>query len=223
MDIDSMVQNSALVRAREGGGSKGRSWRWREMLRFPPVSQCQELASIIERDYYSLCVVQPIGRELFRLFCRSRPDLKNHTKLLEALEEFDTKADEERMEFGVSIIQRFLQPEGVAPLAPLQQSSSLSLQLQPCTDVFQPCREELHRVLSGEPFSHYQNTVFFHRFLQWKMLERQPVTKQNFRQYRLLGKGGFGEVPRVLGWSPGGTRNSLWTEGSGLESPGSGF
>uniref|UniRef100_A0A8C6PI76 G protein-coupled receptor kinase n=1 Tax=Nothobranchius furzeri TaxID=105023 RepID=A0A8C6PI76_NOTFU len=28
----------------------------------------------------------------------------------------------------------------------------------------------------------------------WKWLERQPVTKNTFRQYRVLGKGGFGEV-----------------------------
>uniref|UniRef100_A0A4W5MJ77 G protein-coupled receptor kinase n=1 Tax=Hucho hucho TaxID=62062 RepID=A0A4W5MJ77_9TELE len=36
--------------------------------------------------------------------------------------------------------------------------------------------------------------MYFDRFLQWKMIERQPVTKYIFRQYRMLGKGGFGEV-----------------------------
>ncbi|XP_034781829.1 G protein-coupled receptor kinase 5-like isoform X5 [Acipenser ruthenus] len=36
--------------------------------------------------------------------------------------------------------------------------------------------------------------MHFDRFLQWKWLERQPVTKNTFRQYRVLGKGGFGEV-----------------------------
>ncbi|XP_043828519.1 G protein-coupled receptor kinase 4 isoform X2 [Dromiciops gliroides] len=36
--------------------------------------------------------------------------------------------------------------------------------------------------------------MFFSRFLQWKWLERQPVTKNTFRHYRVLGKGGFGEV-----------------------------
>lgn len=29
------------------GGSKGRSWKWREMLRFPNISECQELAATI--------------------------------------------------------------------------------------------------------------------------------------------------------------------------------
>uniref|UniRef100_A0A4W6FVK0 G protein-coupled receptor kinase n=1 Tax=Lates calcarifer TaxID=8187 RepID=A0A4W6FVK0_LATCA len=46
----------------------------------------------------------------------------------------------------------------------------------------------------GAPFSDYQNSMYFDRFLQWKMLERQPITKDTFRQYRVLGKGGFGEV-----------------------------
>ena len=36
--------------------------------------------------------------------------------------------------------------------------------------------------------------MYFHRYLQWKWLERQPVTYKTFRMYRVLGKGGFGEV-----------------------------
>uniref|UniRef100_A0A8C2Q9X9 G protein-coupled receptor kinase n=1 Tax=Cyprinus carpio TaxID=7962 RepID=A0A8C2Q9X9_CYPCA len=54
--------------------------------------------------------------------------------------------------------------------------------------------QSLHDYLSGAPFADYQNSMYFDRFLQWKMLERQPITKDTFRQYRVLGKGGFGEV-----------------------------
>uniref|UniRef100_A0A4W6F161 G protein-coupled receptor kinase n=1 Tax=Lates calcarifer TaxID=8187 RepID=A0A4W6F161_LATCA len=158
MEIESMVANSALIRAREGGGGKGRSWKWREMLRFPHISQCEDLAMSIERDYYSLCVKQPIGKKLFQLFCQSRPDLQNYISLQDAL----TKCDEERRDFGIRIIQKYLM--------------------------------NLHEYLSGEPFLQYQDSMFFDRFLQWKMVERQPITKHVFRQYRLLGKGGFGEV-----------------------------
>ncbi|XP_044293373.1 G protein-coupled receptor kinase 5-like isoform X3 [Varanus komodoensis] len=52
----------------------------------------------------------------------------------------------------------------------------------------------LHEYLSGTPFTNYQDSMYFDRFLQWKYLERQSVTKDTFRQYRILGKGGFGEV-----------------------------
>ncbi|XP_076614250.1 G protein-coupled receptor kinase 5 [Chaetodon auriga] len=197
MEIESMVANSALIKAREGGGSKGRSWKWKEMLRFPQISQCVDLAMNIERDYDSLCVKQPIGKKLFQLFCRSRPDLQNYTSLLDALDAFETKSDEERRDFGISIIQRFLMSQSkqcVSALLKHAESSIRRLELDPCGDVFQDCREDLHKLLCGEPFIQYQDSMFFDRFLQWKMLERQPITKQTFRQYRLLGKGGFGEV-----------------------------
>lgn len=192
-----MVANSALIRAREGGGSKGRSWKWKEMLRFPQITQCVELAESIERDYYSLCVKQPIGKKLFQLFCRSRPNLQNYISLLDSLEAFETKCDEERRVSGISIIQRFLSNQsGQCASAVLKhkQSCIKSLERDPCSDVFHDCREDLHKHLSGEPFMQYQESMFFDRFLQWKMLERQPITKHTFRQYRLLGKGGFGEV-----------------------------
>ena len=104
-------------------GDKGRSWKWKEMLRFPHINQCMDLAmniglctcvlynsvqvfhlpctwfvvsshiislfSVSERDYYSLCVKQPIGKKLFQLFCRSRPYLQNYISLLDALVHYD--------------------------------------------------------------------------------------------------------------------------------------
>ncbi|XP_062268911.1 G protein-coupled receptor kinase 5 isoform X2 [Platichthys flesus] len=197
MEIESMVANSALIKAREGGRSKGRSWKWREMLRFPHISQCVDLAMSIERDYQSLCVTQPIGKKLFQLFCRNRPDLQNYMSLLDALDIFDTKSDDERREFGISIIQRFLTSQSIQCVPTVlshEQRSIQRLELDPCGDIFHDCREDLHKHLSGEAFTLYQESMFFDRFLQWKMLEREPITKNKFRQYRLLGKGGFGEV-----------------------------
>ncbi|XP_068608680.1 G protein-coupled receptor kinase 5 [Brachionichthys hirsutus] len=197
MEIDSMVANSALIRAREGGGSKGRSCKWREMLRFPQINQCVELAINIERDYYSLCVKQPIGKKLFELFCQSRPDLKKYTFLQDALEEFERKADENRREFGLGVVGKFLNTQSkqcIPIILKHEQSCSQSLEFNPYGDVFKDCSEDLHKFLSGEPFVQYQDSLYFDRFLQWKALERKPVTKHDFKQYRLLGKGGFGEV-----------------------------
>ncbi|XP_017287733.1 G protein-coupled receptor kinase 5-like [Kryptolebias marmoratus] len=197
MDIESMVQNSALVKAREGGQNKGRSWKWKDMLRFPNISQCIELRQSIVRDYYSLCVRQPVGKKLFQLFCRSHPDLENYISLLDDLDSFETKSDKERTEFGKSIIQRFLNRQSnqcVFIVAVYEKNCRAALDLHPCDDIFIDCRTYLHKYLSVEPFNQYLGSMYFDRFLQWKLLERQPITKHNFRQYRLLGKGGFGEV-----------------------------
>uniref|UniRef100_A0A3P9L2L2 G protein-coupled receptor kinase n=1 Tax=Oryzias latipes TaxID=8090 RepID=A0A3P9L2L2_ORYLA len=195
MEIENLVQNSALIKAREDGGSKARSWKWREMLRFPNISECQDLAATIERDYYSLCVKQPIGKELFQQYCWSRQDLQNCMILLSDLDSYDMQADEERMELGLSIVKRFLTPQSnmcIPFLLKFEETCKRDVNFDPY--VFYPCKEELHRFLSQEPFKQYQNSMYFERFLQWKMLERKPITKKLFRQYRLLGKGGFGEV-----------------------------
>uniref|UniRef100_A0AAR2KNU4 G protein-coupled receptor kinase n=1 Tax=Pygocentrus nattereri TaxID=42514 RepID=A0AAR2KNU4_PYGNA len=131
---------------------------------------------VAERDYYSLCEKQPIGRLLFRLYCETRPELLRCIHLLDAMEDYEVTPDEKRKSRGDQIIKKFL-----------------TKQVMMFVLVFGNCRA-LHDYLSGAPFSDYQNSMYFDRFLQWKMLERQPVTKDTFRQYRVLGKGGFGEV-----------------------------
>lgn len=48
--------------------------------------------------------------------------------------------------------------------------------------------------LSGEVFNEFLDSMYFLRYLQWKFMEAQPITSKTFRMYRVLGKGGFGEV-----------------------------
>uniref|UniRef100_A0AAQ5XV10 G protein-coupled receptor kinase n=1 Tax=Amphiprion ocellaris TaxID=80972 RepID=A0AAQ5XV10_AMPOC len=159
-----------------GGKRKGRSKKWKEILRFPHISQCTELGSSIDRDYVSICEKQPIGRLLFRLYCETRPKLQRCIQLLDAMDDYEVTPDDKRKSRGDQIIKTFL-----------------SKQVTCCRAVL--CRSRaVHDYLSGAPFLDYQNCMYFDRFLQWKMLERQPITKDTFRQYRVLGKGGFGEV-----------------------------
>ncbi|XP_035392074.1 G protein-coupled receptor kinase 5 isoform X3 [Electrophorus electricus] len=199
MELENIVANTVLLKAREGGGGKrkGRSKKWREILRFPHISQCVELSSTIERDYFSLCERQPIGRLLFRLYCETRTELLRCIHLLDAMEDYEVTPDEKRRSQGDEIIKTFLtkqSPECVDVVEGLAERCRENLELSPCKEIFSDCRKALHDHLSGAPFSDYQNSMYFDRFLQWKMLERQPVTKDTFRQYRVLGKGGFGEV-----------------------------
>ncbi|KAJ8286381.1 hypothetical protein GJAV_G00038640 [Gymnothorax javanicus] len=191
-------QESTLGVMCEGEKRKGRSKKWRELLRFPHISQCLELKHSIERDYFSLCKEQPIGRELFRIFCRTTPELSSCINLLDTMENYEVTPDEKRRKCGEDIIKRFLSdesPECVPEMAAsFGQKCQDSLETSACRDLFSDCRMALHQHLSGEPFSTYQDSMYFDRFIQWKMLERQPVTRNDFRQFRILGKGGFGEV-----------------------------
>ncbi|KAH9390127.1 G protein-coupled receptor kinase 6 [Tyrophagus putrescentiae] len=61
-------------------------------------------------------------------------------------------------------------------------------------DLFHECLQCVKRFFSDEPFRQFEASKYFLRYLQWKVLELRPVTGKTFRMYRVLGKGGFGEV-----------------------------
>nr|XP_054342596.1 G protein-coupled receptor kinase 4 isoform X2 [Pongo pygmaeus] len=201
MELENIVANSLLLKARQGGYGKksGRSKKWREILTLPPVSQCSELRHSIENDYSSLCDKQPIGRLLFRQFCDTKPTLKRHIEFLDAVAEYEVADDEDRSDCGLSILDRFFNDKLAAPLPEIPPDVVTECRLglkeeNPSKKVFEECTRVAHNYLRGEPFEEYQESAYFSQFLQWKWLERQPVTKNTFRHYRVLGKGGFGEV-----------------------------
>ncbi|XP_063498627.1 G protein-coupled receptor kinase 6 isoform X1 [Symphalangus syndactylus] len=200
MELENIVANTVLLKAREGGGGnrKGKSKKWRQMLQFPHISQCEELRLSLERDYHSLCERQPIGRLLFREFCATRPELSRCITFLDGVAEYEVTPDEKRKACGRRLMQNFLSHTGpdLIPEVPRQLVTNCTQRLEqgPCKDLFQELTRLTHEYLSVAPFADYLDSIYFNRFLQWKWLERQPVTKNTFRQYRVLGKGGFGEV-----------------------------
>ncbi|XP_074856639.1 G protein-coupled receptor kinase 5 isoform X1 [Carettochelys insculpta] len=223
MELENIVANTVLLKAREGGGGKrkGKSKKWKEILKFPHISQCEDLRRTIviciqravlcvlftnhrsaqqnsERDYYSLCDKQPIGRLLFRQFCETRPELECCIRFLDSVAEYEIAPDEKLGEKGKEIMMKYLTPESPVYVAEISQDlvrqTEEKLEISPCKELFSHCAKSVLDYLSGEPFQEYLDSMYFDRFLQWKWLERQPVTKNTFRQYRVLGKGGFGEV-----------------------------
>uniref|UniRef100_A0A8C2HRW1 G protein-coupled receptor kinase n=1 Tax=Cyprinus carpio TaxID=7962 RepID=A0A8C2HRW1_CYPCA len=153
------------------------------MLKLPHISLCEELRRTVERDYTSLCEKQPIGRQLFRQFCDTQPKLQRCIEFQDAVAMYQLAPDEKRRDVGLNILDTYFN-NGVNIVLALSYMHVIP------SLFFRIVRE----YLSGEPFSAYQETMYFSRFLQWKWLERQPVTKNTFRHYRVLGKGGFGEV-----------------------------
>uniref|UniRef100_A0A8C4U955 G protein-coupled receptor kinase 5 n=1 Tax=Falco tinnunculus TaxID=100819 RepID=A0A8C4U955_FALTI len=200
MELENIVANTVLLKAREGGGGKrkGKSKKWKEILKFPHISQCEDLRRTIERDYCSICEKQPIGRLLFRQFCETRPELECCIRFLDSVAEYEIAPDEKLGEKGKEIMMKYLTPESPACVPEVSQDliqqTGEKLENSPCKELFSHCTKSVLDHLSGEPFQEYLNSMYFDRFLQWKWLERQPVTKNTFRQYRVLGKGGFGEV-----------------------------
>ncbi|XP_028716591.1 G protein-coupled receptor kinase 5 isoform X4 [Peromyscus leucopus] len=200
MELENIVANTVLLKAREGGGGKrkGKSKKWKEILKFPHISQCEDLRRTIDRDYCSLCDKQPIGRLLFRQFCETRPGLECYIQFLDLVADYEVTPDEKLGEKGKEIMTKYLTPKSPVFIAQVGQDlvSQIETKLlqRPCKELFSACAQSVHDYLKGDPFHEYLDSMYFDRFLQWKWLERQPVTKNTFRQYRVLGKGGFGEV-----------------------------
>ncbi|XP_016097003.1 G protein-coupled receptor kinase 4-like [Sinocyclocheilus grahami] len=168
MEIENIVANTVLLKARE------------------------------ERDYTSLCEKQPICRQLFRQFCDTQPKLRRCIEFLDAVAVYQLAPDEKRRDVALNILDTYFNNGSAAHLPEIAQDvvgeCRQKLEQSPCKELFQECTRIVREYLSGEPFSAYQETMYFSRFLQWKWLERLPVTKNTFRHYRVLGKGGFGEV-----------------------------
>ncbi|XP_072573778.1 G protein-coupled receptor kinase 6-like isoform X1 [Paramormyrops kingsleyae] len=200
MDLENIVANTVLLNAREGGAGKrkGKSKKWKQMLQFPHISLCEDIERQIDKDYYSLCEKQPIGRLLFRQFCDTGTELSQCVRFLDAVAEYDVIPDTMRKEYEQKLMNTYFNLNSQEHVAEIPeeifQKCVTILSKEPCKDLFKECAKLVHDYLSVGPFAEYLESMYFKRFLQWKWLERQPVTKNTFRQYRVLGKGGFGEV-----------------------------
>ncbi|XP_050803666.1 G protein-coupled receptor kinase 4 isoform X3 [Gopherus flavomarginatus] len=111
---------------------------------------------------------------------------------------YEVSSDEKRKDCGLKVLDTYFASGSAAYLPEIPQDTvnecKTRLEQNPCKDLFNDCTRVVQDYLSGAPFEAYQKSIYFSRFLQWKWLERQPVTKNTFRYYRVLGKGGFGEV-----------------------------
>ena len=65
-------------------------------------------------------------------------------------------------------------------------------------ELFSECQTEVKKFLSEAPFKEFRMSMFFHRYLQWKYLERQQVTYKTFRMYRVLGKSSKSNILTIV-------------------------
>nr|XP_026489591.1 G protein-coupled receptor kinase 5 isoform X1 [Vanessa tameamea] len=217
MELENIVANTVYLKAREGGSdsNKGKSKKWRKILQFPHISQCLDIKTKIDVEYDYVVDQQPIGKLLFRQFCeRNRPNYHKYNSFLDAIcaswsssqnnkkslrtERYEVEVDETRTALAVELFGRYLKTEdgeAVTDVVPPDVIDDASKLLEGGSkDIFTECIRCVKSFLAGSPFSEFERSMYFHRYLQWKWLEAQPVTQHTFRMYRVLGKGGFGEV-----------------------------
>lgn len=200
MELENIVANTVYLKAREGGAdsNKGKSKKWRKILQFPHISQCIDLRNKIDARYSYVVDHQPIGRSLFRQFCENeQPEYHRYNIFLDSIEQYEVESDENRLEVAQTIYNKYLLREASDAVDVLNSEV-----IEHCKEklaagskeLFVDCAAAVKTFLAGEPFRQFECSMYFHRYLQWKWLESQPITYKTFRMYRVLGKGGFGEV-----------------------------
>ncbi|EFO18914.2 AGC/GRK/GRK protein kinase [Loa loa] len=213
MEIENIVANTVYIKARENGGQKkGKSKKWKNYLRFPHYTECLYLRSEIDVSYSYVVEKQPIGKVLFEQFCSTDARYARAWAFLCKVEEYETSDDdgESRRTLAKSIAS-LLSVENDAPCSSsdslwcsflsddfiqklISTANDMSQESEPSSGIFSGAYQSVRSFLADCSFRKFLGTRYFHRYLQWKWLEKRPVNKHTFRLYRVLGKGGFGEV-----------------------------
>ncbi|CAP23139.3 Protein CBR-GRK-1 [Caenorhabditis briggsae] len=216
MEIENIVANTVYIKARESGGQKkGKSKKWKNYLQFPHYTECIPQKKENGEPYAFVVEKQPIGKLLFHEFCQAtNPQYHQCCQFQTKVEEYETSDDDgqSRRDLASAIVAllsskndqdlsssideevwcAFLSDEVISTC--ISTADSATHDSEPRSDIFSEPYRLTREYLKQKPFAEFIQTMYFHRFLQWKWLEKRPVDKHTFRLYRVLGKGGFGEV-----------------------------
>lgn len=198
--LDNLVANTAYLKA-QGGDDKEMKKR-RRSLSLPKPEQCAKARASVDKDFVSVCERQPIGKKYFRDFAATKPEYKLATTFLDELYDWDLAEGAAKDKARQNIMNKYCKADSKTFLSFLTGEPA-----DKCKAVTDATFEEVMKGkvqdavaewLKGKPFTEYQSSPFFDKFLQWKEYEKQPISDKYFYEFRTLGKGGFGEVSMQL-------------------------
>jgi rhodopsin kinase len=144
-----------------------------------------------------MCSEQPIGKRLFQQFLKTDERHVPALELWKDIEDYDMTDDDLRPQKAQAIVAEYLDPQATLFCSFLDEGTVERVKEGPAGSqdgLFQPLLQATLAHLSQAPFQEYLDSLYFLRFLQWKWLEAQPMGEDWFLDFRVLGKGGFGEV-----------------------------
>ncbi|XP_044523036.1 rhodopsin kinase GRK1 [Gracilinanus agilis] len=200
--LETVVANSAFIAARgsfdaSGSSHLSRDKKYLSKLKLPPLSKCESLRDTLNLDFVNICSEQPIGKRLFQQFLKSVEQHVPAVELWRDIEDYDTADDDFRLQKAQAILADYLDPKAKLFCSFLEEGMVEKVKEKHASipnGLFQPLLQTTLDHLSEAPFKEYLESLYFLRFLQWKWLEAQPIGEDWFLDFRVLGKGGFGEV-----------------------------
>lgn len=198
--LDNLIANTAYLQARKSGDVDAKEMqKRRRALTLPKIEECASIKQSLTMDYDTICEQQPIGKMFFKEFLDTVAEYLLAREFLDEVSGWELAEDNIKDSLLEGIVNMYLKNGSNSYLKFL--SADLSNKCSSAAkDEFgkltQAAREETNVYLRGKPFQEYQTSPFFDKYLQWKGFEQQPVNEKLFDEFRVLGKGGFGEVRR---------------------------
>ncbi|KAL2301124.1 hypothetical protein Nmel_011683, partial [Mimus melanotis] len=196
--LDNLIANTAYLQARKSGdGDTKEMQKRRRSLSLPKIDECKEHRESVVGDYDNICEQQPIGKRFFRDFLETVPEYLVARDFLDEVSNWELADDNLKNSTMENIVTNFLKEGAKNYLS--YMSSDLVSKCKAATakdyeNITQLAKEETKVFFKDKPFQDFQNSPFYEKFIQWKVFEKQPVTEKYFSEFRVLGKGGFGEV-----------------------------
>ena len=201
-DIQKRIDDQPVIEGRRG---RGRSKRWHQFLQLPSPAEAESWMkqNRVPPTYSSIVEQQPIGKKLFDSFCELDHTLSACIQFLEAVSDLDAIEEGHREDTMRQVYEDYIavHSKSRTPVVSEKAAKEVEKHLHSGSEplrlpltLFNGCEREVLEFLKGEPFRNFLDSPYFVRYIQWKALEQQPVTEEFYRQYRVLGKGGFGQV-----------------------------
>ncbi|KAG7275934.1 hypothetical protein CRUP_011384 [Coryphaenoides rupestris] len=198
--LTTVLANSAYINARGGivgNAAAARDKKYHSRLKLPRITACEDLRDTLDLTFDTVCLEQPIGKRLFREFLSAAQEYHGPRRLWTDIEAYDAAEDADTSQQASRIVQRYMEPSGKyhCPFMPEELVARVREAQQDAADgLFAPALACVLAFLRGAPFTFFLESMYLKRFLQWKWLEMQPMDADWFLDFRVLGKGGFGEV-----------------------------
>ncbi|KAM6970158.1 rhodopsin kinase GRK1b [Aplochiton taeniatus] len=199
--LETVVANSAYVSARgsvDGAAAATmRDKKTRAKLNLPNVTKCEHTKTTVDSGFDSMCVAQPIGKRLFGQYLDSEATHKNAAELWRDIEDYNTAQEKDRGQKAQKMVNKYYESASKTFCSFLEEKAVIRVKEDHKNipgELFKESEQQLHKHLEGKALADFKNSMYFLRYVQFKWLESQAVDEDWFMDFRVLGKGGFGEV-----------------------------
>lgn len=199
--LETVVANSAYVSARgsvDGATAAAmRDKKMRARLKLPHIRECESMKATVDTAFDSMCIKQPIGKRLFQQYLENDPNHKNAVELWKDIEDYTICQEEDRQKKAQKVANTYYESASKQFCSFLEEKVITRVKedfKNHPAELFKESEQQLLKHLEKKATDGFKNSMYFLRYVQFKCLESQPVDEEWFMDFRVLGKGGFGEV-----------------------------